>query len=128
MIRVLFRTFVAVVAVSVLWTLMRPVFSDDPVPAAFTKATAEMRQVAIAAKFYADGHRGRLPQCLEELVPAYLPDPAAIGDAHFLAPGAVLAGLPPESIILSRVVTDDQRHWTRVVVVHPDLSVQMRLP
>lgn len=107
---------------------MRPVFSDEPLPAVFTKAQTEMRQVGIAVKAYADDHQGRLPQSLEELFPAYHPEKAVIAHTHFAAPGAVLADLPAKSIILFRVATDNRRHWTRVVVVHPDLSVEARLP
>jgi hypothetical protein len=112
----------------VLWAAVRPVFSDKPIPGVFAIAMSETKQVGLAAKLYAGDHQGRLPQSLDELAPSYLPDEALLPGVMLATPRAVLSELSPDSTIMLRIVTDNSRKKTRVVVVHPDISVECKRP
>ncbi len=105
-----------------------PVVDIDTISSAITEAAQETKQVGLAAKLYADDHQGHLPPSLDELAPTYLPDRTLLPHVHFSLPRAVLAELPTESIILFRVATDSRHRETRVVVVHPDMSVEWTRP
>jgi hypothetical protein len=126
--RTLLWSLLAVIALAVLWSVAWPVIPNDTVSAVITKAVSDTRQVGLAAKLYANDHEGRLPGSLNELVPQYLPDKTLLPHVRFATPRTVLAELPPTAIILFRVATDEDRHETRVIVVHPDISVEWSHP
>ncbi len=126
--RALLWSLLASIALAVLSLFVVPFAPDDTVSAVIIKAVNETRQVGLAAKLYADDHEGHLPASLNELVPHYLPDRTFFPHVHLATPRAVLAELQPKAIILFRVDTDDLRHGTRLIVVHPDISLEWRHP
>jgi hypothetical protein len=117
-----------IVALALILGIAFPVMNIDTISGVITKAAQETKQVGLAAKLYADDHQGRLPQSLDELAPAYLPDKTFFPHVHLATPRAVLADLPPESIILFRVATDASRRETRVIAVRPDISIEWKRP
>jgi hypothetical protein len=120
--------FLTIIALAVLWALAFPVIPDDTISGFITKEANETKQVGLAVKMYADDHQGRLPRSLDELVPAYLPDKSFFPHVYLATPHALLGELPLESIILFRVATDGRRHETRIIVVHPDISLEWKRP
>lgn len=73
-------------------------------------------------------HQGRLPQSLDELAPNYLPDKALLPEVILATLGAVSSELSPDSVILFRAVTEKRRRDTRIVVIHPNLSLEWKRP
>jgi len=120
--------FLVSVALAVLWAIVRPGIPDDPMSGVIMKAASEAKEVGLAAKLYADDHQGRLPKSLDELSPDYLPKKEVFAHTYFATPRSALAELRPESIMLFRVAIDERRHETRVIIVHPDISVEWKRP
>ena len=125
--RKLLWSAVTAVILAVLWAMIVPVTSE-PDSSAFHMAAHKTKQVGLAAKLYSADHQGRLPQSLDELAPDYLPDKALLPGVILATPGAVLSELSPDSVILFRAVTDKHRRDTRIVVIHPNLSLEWKRP
>lgn len=125
--RKLLLSLIVIIALVAAWVVVAPDLGDA-IPEFIMKAASDMRQVGIAAKLYADDHQGHLPQALVELVPAYLSDKRLLAHVQFTTPRAILAELPPESTILYRVAMDRRSHAARILVVHPDINVEWKMP
>ena len=118
---------IAAITLAALWAVTVPNIADvDGMSGVFVKAASETRQVGVAAKGYADDHQGRLPQSLDDLAPNYLLDKTLLSGVVLATPRAVLSELHPDSVIHFRVVTDNRRRETRLIVVHPDISVKRK--
>lgn len=70
-----------------------------------SKSYENARMVAILLNEYAKDNGGKLPAKLEELVPAYVADKdkALIREVEFKTPGAELAKLTRDTVVLSHV-------------------------
>jgi type II secretory pathway pseudopilin PulG len=118
----------ALVALAILLSFAFPIVTTRTAWRKIGLAESYTRQVAFVLKAYADDHQGRLPQSLDELIPNYLPNTKLLEHTHLTAPHVVLAQLSPDSIILFQVVTDDFPKVTRVIVAHPDCTVEQKQP
>ena len=64
--------------IAILAGLALPVFGEVKERSILTKALSNAKQVGINCKFYAADHDGKFPPNLDDLVPDYLPDAAAL--------------------------------------------------
>ena len=64
--------------ISILAGVALPVFSEVKEKANLTKALSNAKQIGIGCKIYAADHDGKFPPNLDDLVPDYLPDAAAL--------------------------------------------------
>jgi len=124
---------------AILWTLLViglvgflgiaiPVYTHCGPSGAIATATSNVKQVALGIALYANDHQGHLPKSLEALSPEYIPDKAFLAHSYLTMPNAVLADLPPESIILFQVVYADRPRQTQILIVHPNSSVECKQP
>jgi hypothetical protein len=93
--------------------------------AIMAKVGQDMREIAKAAIVYASNHQGRLPASLSELHPKHLRNADLLTDVQFTTPGAILDDLPPNTVIMFLVTSEDG--WlgkTKVVAVYSDGRVE----
>jgi hypothetical protein len=111
----------SVVALAILIGIAFPVYSDRPIPARYTNAVTEARQVALALKMFADDHQGTLPDSFDMLIPHYIPDKQLLRRIWLTTPGTKLDQLPKQAIIAFKLIPEET---FRVVVVRPDATVE----
>ncbi len=85
----------------------------------------DAKQVGLAALLYSQDHEGSLPETLPQLVPNYLPDETLLPGHYLTTPGMVLKDLPPQAIILCRVVPGYTHQSPRLILVRVDNSVEL---
>lgn len=93
------------------------------------KASSNARQIAVACTAYASDHGGKFPNTLEELVPTYLPNAAALRSPFNAADpvgynytSGLTSSSPADATLLSDRFSEQSNHER--VIVHVDGSVQ----
>ena len=82
----------------------KPTHKHDPsAEVQASKGYKDARTVAILLNSFAQDNGGKLPQKLQELVPAYLSDKTLLPELEFKTPGAELAKLAPDTVVLNHV-------------------------
>ena len=74
---------------------------------------AQVKQVGLALKLYADDHQGMLPHRLEDMMPVYFTDRRLLENVEFLTPDEKLSDLPASAVLAPPSLSGRQLHLGR---------------
>ena len=86
--------------------------------------TSQLRTVGVVLKLYADDHQGTLPPSLEDTMPLYVTNHKIFEGVQYVAPGAKLPELSPQTVIARKPYPEDHL----VGELHADMRAEAHKP